>query len=83
MNKLNSSNIDSTGVYGTRMDKMTNGIFYVTVREDYEKARQDYFPYIAAAYTAIAKNFSKSKPYPVVPYISLHQRFNIVKPRFK
>jgi hypothetical protein len=48
------------------MDKMTNGIFYVTVREDYEKDRQDYFPYIASAYTSIAKNFSKGKPYPVL-----------------
>jgi hypothetical protein len=66
MNELNSSNINSTGVYSTRMEKMTNGIFYVTVREDYEKARQDYFPYIAAAYTAIAKNFSKGKFYPVL-----------------
>jgi hypothetical protein len=48
------------------MEIMTTGIFYVTVRDDYEKARQDYFPYIAAGYTAIAKNFSKGKAYPVL-----------------
>jgi len=49
-----------------RMDNMTTGIFYVTVRDDYEKDRQDYFPYIATAYTAIAKNFKKGKTYPVL-----------------
>lgn len=48
------------------MENMTNGIFYVTVRDDYEKDRQDYFPYIASAYTAIAKNFKKGKTYPVL-----------------
>ncbi len=48
------------------MKNMNNGIFYVTVRDDYEKDRMDYFPYIAAAYTAIAKNFSKGKTYPVL-----------------
>jgi len=45
---------------------MTNGIFYVTVRDDFKKALQDYFPYIALSYTTIAKNFSKGKSYPVL-----------------
>lgn len=66
MNRTSDSELIPTGVNSTRMDNMTNGIFYVTVRDDYEKARADYFPYIASAYTAIAKNFSKGKAYPVL-----------------
>jgi hypothetical protein len=66
MNISDSSELIPTGVYGTKMNNMTNGIFYVTVRDDYEQARLDYFPYIASAYTAIAKNFSKGKAYPVL-----------------
>lgn len=45
---------------------MISGIFFVTVRDNYEKDRQDYFPYIAESYTAIAKNFKKEKAYPVL-----------------
>ena len=66
MNKKHSSKLIPTGVYSTRMNIMTSGLFYVTVRDDYEQARQDYFPYIAQAYTAIAKNFKKGKAYPVL-----------------
>jgi len=66
MNKKDSSKLIPTGVVSRRMDNMSNGIFFVTVRDNYEKARQDYFPYIASAYTAIAKNFKKGKAYPVL-----------------
>ncbi|MCG8452725.1 MAG: hypothetical protein MI717_06050 [Spirochaetales bacterium] len=45
---------------------MSSGIFYVTVRDDYEKDRLDYFPYIASSYTSIAKSFKKGKSYPVL-----------------
>jgi len=45
---------------------MSNGIFYVAVREDFKKALQDYFPYIASSYLSIAKSFSKGKSYPVL-----------------
>jgi hypothetical protein len=66
MNEMGKAGLQPIGVINTRMDNMTNGIFYVTVRDDYEKDRQDYFPYIASAYTAIAKNFKKGKTYPVL-----------------
>lgn len=66
MDTNDKSGLEPTGEGATRMENMTNGIFYVTVRDDYEKDRQDYFPYIAAAYTAIAKNFKKGKSYPVL-----------------
>lgn len=45
---------------------MSNGIFYVAVRDNYEKDRLDYFPYIASTYTSIAKNFKNGKSYPVL-----------------
>ncbi|MCK5735096.1 MAG: hypothetical protein KAH21_01410, partial [Spirochaetaceae bacterium] len=66
MNGTDRSNLIPTGVFSKRMDNMSNGIFFVTVRDDYEQARLDYFPYIAPAYTAIAKNFKKGKAYPVL-----------------
>jgi len=66
MNRINRSNLIPTGDYSTKMNNITNSIFFVTVRDDYEQARQDYFPYIASAYTAIAKNFKKGKSYPVL-----------------
>jgi hypothetical protein len=66
MNEMGKAGLQPIGVINTRMDNMTNGIFYVTVRDDYEKDRLDYFPYIASAYTAIAKNFKKGKTYPVL-----------------
>ena len=66
MNRTRDKGLEPAGVGTARMDNMTNGIFYVTVRDDYEKDRQDYFPYIASAYTAIAKNFRKGKTYPVL-----------------
>ena len=47
-------------------DMVMNGIFFVTVRENYEKDHQDYFPYISPAYVGIAKNFKKGKKYPVL-----------------
>jgi len=49
-----------------RMRSMASTVFYVTIREDYQKAREDYFPHIAASYTTIAKSFTKGKPYPVL-----------------
>ncbi len=66
MSRNDSGELIPTGVFSTRMNNMTNGIFFVKVRDDYEQARQDYFPYIASAYTAIAKNFKKGKAYPVL-----------------
>jgi len=45
---------------------MADAIFYVTIRNDYQKAREDYFPHITASYTAIAKSFIKKKAYPVL-----------------
>ncbi len=45
---------------------MNNNFFYVTIRDNYEKDREDYFPYIAPSYMSIAKNFSKKKQYPVL-----------------
>ena len=49
-----------------KTENMSSGIFYVTVREDYERDRQDYFPHIASTYTSIAKSFDKGKVYPVL-----------------
>lgn len=50
----------------TTVEHVSGGVFYVTVREDYERDRQDYFPHIAATYTSIAKSFDKGKSYPVL-----------------
>jgi len=49
-----------------RTENMSSIVFYVTIREDYQKAREDYFPHIAASYTTIAKSFAKGKSYPVL-----------------
>ena len=43
-----------------------NSIFYVTVRNNYEKDREDYFPYIPMEYISIAKSFIRGKKYPVL-----------------
>ncbi len=45
---------------------MSQQFFYVTIRDNYEQDRLDYFPYIASNYISIAKNFSKGKSYPVL-----------------
>jgi hypothetical protein len=66
MNTGNYSNLISVRIFNRRMDNMSSGIFFVAVRDDYEQARRDYFPYIASTYTAIAKNFKKGKSYPVL-----------------
>ncbi len=45
---------------------MITKVFYVEVREDYQKDRMNYFPYIASTYVNISKNFEKEKRYPVL-----------------
>lgn len=46
--------------------KMRTGVFYVRIRDDYEKLRKDFFPYISTEYMKIAKNFHSEKIYPVL-----------------
>ena len=48
-----------------KMEHMSDGIFCVRVREDYERDRQDYFPHISSNCTSIAKSFDKGRVYPV------------------
>ena len=45
---------------------MSQSIFYVTIREDYETDRNNFFPYISAHYAKIAKNFQPGKKIPVL-----------------
>jgi hypothetical protein len=45
---------------------MRTGVFYVQIRDDYEKLRKDFFPYISSEYMKIAKNFLPDKIYPVL-----------------
>jgi len=65
MNEHLTSDLEPAKFNG-RMKSMSTTVFYVTVREDYQKAREDYFPHIAASYTTIAKSFTKGKSYPVL-----------------
>jgi len=45
---------------------MTTGIFFVKIRDDYEKQIQEYFPHISRTYIDIARNFNREKIYPVL-----------------
>lgn len=65
MNKHHETGSEPANFDG-RMKNMSSIVFYVTVREDYQKAREDYFPHIAASYTTISKSFTKGKSYPVL-----------------
>jgi len=49
-----------------RIEDMADTVFYVKIREDYQRAREDYFPHIAASYTTISRSFIKGKTYPVL-----------------
>ena len=45
---------------------MQTNIFYVKVREDLEKAFEDFFPHMSSNYMKMAKLFKKGKLYPVL-----------------
>jgi hypothetical protein len=45
---------------------MTQGIFFVKIRDDYEKQIEEFFPHISRSYIDIARNFNRSKTYPVL-----------------
>lgn len=45
---------------------MTKGIFFVKIRDDYEKQIEEFFPHISRSYIDIARNFNRNKTYPVL-----------------
>ncbi len=45
---------------------MKSSIFFVTIRENYETDRNDFFPYISSHYAKIAKNFQPGRKIPVL-----------------
>ncbi len=65
MDKHHESSLEPAKI-SERTKNVSSNAFYVTIRDDYQKAREDYFPHIAASYTTIAKSFVKGKNYPVL-----------------